>query len=344
MASFIFDPLSILIFAAGIFSLSLLLLLRRSGHRSDPSALDYQRRNHALEEQNRLLMSAQKELEKSLEAYRAVEEQRRISFEEKLGHLGLLLTYHQEQEQKLLAEKERLREEHILALKKTWQTHESLVEVAIKGICIERSLEYVEDFPDKDPDNVIRIAGEFVIFDAKSPANDNLANFPSYIKEQAKAIKKYLHVENVRREVFLVIPDSCLEAIKCFYYPFSDYQVFVVSTSSLMPVIMTLKRIEEYEFAESLSPKERAQVISYLGKSAHILKRRLEVDHYFAHETFGLLSQKDLLPAEFITDVASVEKASVFNPPMDKGKKTLLLKKLELEHRSLQPLVESLSD
>ncbi|MEZ4997303.1 MAG: hypothetical protein R2758_07535 [Bacteroidales bacterium] len=37
----------------------------------------------------------------------------------------------------------------------------------------------------RKPDNTIEISGEYIIFDAKSPANDDLSNFPTYIKNQA---------------------------------------------------------------------------------------------------------------------------------------------------------------
>ena len=43
---------------------------------------------------------------------------------------------------------------------------------------------------------------QLIIFDAKSPANDELSNFPKYIKDQTENLKKYAKHENVKRSFF----------------------------------------------------------------------------------------------------------------------------------------------
>ena len=89
-------------------------------------------------------------------------------------------------------------------MKQTWRDHESSVESAIRGICSRNIIEYLEEVPFRGtPDNTIRIAGEFVIFDAKSPGSDNLNNFPSYLKAQTEQVKKYIKHENVKKDIYL---------------------------------------------------------------------------------------------------------------------------------------------
>src|SRR3989338_492296 len=46
---------------------------------------------------------------------------------------------------------------------------------------------------------------------AKSPESDDLSNFPLYIKTQAENQKKYAIQENVKKEVFLVVPSNTVE-------------------------------------------------------------------------------------------------------------------------------------
>lgn len=95
------------------------------------------------------------------------------------------------------------KEEEFEKLKIQWSSHEAFVEQKIKMLCQTHLVEYVEEVPFKGkPDNTINICGEYIIFDAKSPANDDLTNFPKYIKRETDNLKKYASQESVRKEVF----------------------------------------------------------------------------------------------------------------------------------------------
>ncbi len=187
--------------------------------------------------------------------------------------------------------------ERIKNLKETWINHEEKVKNRIRTICNKAGVEYVDKVPFKGkPDNTLRINDEYIIFDAKSPANDDLSNFPNYVKAQAESAIKYVKEEDVRREVFLVVPTNTLEHLEVFEYRLSDYTVFVVSLDSLEPIILTLKRIEDYEFAEQLSPEERENICRVIGKFVHLSKRRIQIDGFFAKQFFELVyrSEADL--------------------------------------------------
>ncbi|MCO4795324.1 MAG: hypothetical protein KC493_16515 [Bacteriovoracaceae bacterium] len=278
-----------------------------------------------------------KDLEKKLERLTEQNESRQKGYDEKMATFQSAINARQEEEQRLREEREKLRKEEFDAMKKTWRTHEVNIENFMRDTCIKNQIEYLEDFPgNKNPDNVIRVADQMVVFDAKSPANDNLDNFPKYIKEQAINLKKYLVGEDVRREMFLVVPDNCLHVIKSFYIPFPDYMVYVISESSLVPVMLTLKRIEEYEFAETLSPEDRANVVSYVGKATHLLKRRVQVDNFFSKSVFSLIDHQDILPEEFLEESQKIEKASNLNPPMERGKKSIPIAKLAKESSKVE--------
>ena len=90
-------------------------------------------------------------------------------------------------------EKEKLHSEEIKRIenmKQIWGKHQEDTENAIKTICQKHTIEYVDKVPFKgSPDNTLKICDEFIIFDAKSPASDNLENFPTYIKNQTVSVK-----------------------------------------------------------------------------------------------------------------------------------------------------------
>jgi len=233
-------------------------------------------------------------------------------------------------------EKQRLNDERVSqekarfeTLKETWANHEKDVENHIRLICKNNVITYVEQndfpYPGGKPDNTIEILDQYIIFDAKSPANDDLINFPKYIRTQTENLKKYTKHDNVKNDIFLVIPSNTLPVIKEFIYNIGDYNVYVISKDSLEPIILSLKKIEEYEFADKLSPEERDDICRVIGKFAHTTKRKIQIEMYFMEEFLDILHKsKTLLPKEILKRVIEFENAVKLNPPMEKRKKQIL--------------------
>jgi hypothetical protein len=222
-------------------------------------------------------------------------------------------------------------------LKDTWSDHEQNVQNRIKTICSKYIVEYVDKVPFKgEPDNTIRIGEEYIVFDAKSPGSDDLSNFPQYLKTQAESAKKYAKEENVKREIFLVVPTNTLDVLDHFVFRLADYNVFVISYDSLEPVILSLKKIEEYEFAEQLTPEERENICRVIGKFIHLSKRRIQIDGFFTKQFFELVYRSEAdLPKEIMEKVVEFEKAEKINPPVERRAKQISLRELEADSESL---------
>lgn len=224
-------------------------------------------------------------------------------------------------------------------MKQTWQRHEKDVENLIRGICKRHQIEYIDKektpFRGK-PDNTIQICGEYIIFDAKSPESDDLSNFQTYIKTQAENQKKYATQENVKKEVFLVVPFNTVEVIQDFRYNFSDHTAFVITPDAVEPIMMSLKKIEEYEFAETLTPDERDNICRTLGKLLHSTKRRMQVDAYFWEEFLRTFSGLNALPKEFLEKVVQFERSTKMNPPQEKRAKEISERDLRDEVKLLE--------
>jgi hypothetical protein len=227
--------------------------------------------------------------------------------------------------------------ERITKLKETWVNHEDNVRNRIKIICSKHAIDYIEKVPFKGkPDNTLQINDEFIIFDAKSPANEDLSNFPHYVKSQAESAIKYVKEEGVRREVFLVIPTNTLEQIEQFEYRLADYSVYVISLDSLEPIILALRKIEDYEFAEQLSPEERENICRIIGKFVHLSKRRIQIDGFFAKQFFELVYRSEAdLPKEVLDSVVEFERAEKLNPPIERRAKQISTKELENDSNKL---------
>ncbi len=216
-------------------------------------------------------------------------------------------------------------------LKDTWSKHQENVKNIIKSISSKHTIEYVDKVPFRgEPDNVLKICEEFVIFDSKSPGTDDLSNFPNYLKDQSERAKKYAKQENVKSDIFFVVPSNTLEKLEKFVFNLGDYNVFIISVDSLEQIILSLKKIEEYQFIDQLSPDERDDICRILGKFAHITKRRIQIDSYFAKQFIELAYKAESdLPKEILDKVVEYEKSEKLNPPTDKRAKVLSIKELE---------------
>ena len=266
---------------------------------------------------------------------KAKEEQRRTEYDKAVNQLFKLrediLKERSDKEEK----EKQIAYERLRKLKETWSKHETDVKNRIKIICNKHGVEYMESVPFKGkPDNTLKINDEFIVFDAKSPGSDDLSNFPLYLRNQAESVSKYVKEENVRREVFLVVPTNTLEVVAQFEYKLSDYTVYVISIDALEPIILSLRKIEEYEFAEQLSPEERENICRVIGKFVHLSKRRIQIDGFFAKQFFELVYRSEAdLPKDFLDKVIEFEKAEKLNPPIERRARQISNKELEIEIR-----------
>ena len=310
------------------------------GTRLEDSKLQIQKleeKNRFLEQEQQRLNKEKTELSNRIARYEESEETRKTSYEKNVTAVNTIRTSLENERQQLKEQQLRERDEAFEKMKQTWKNHENFVESAIRGICSRNVIEYMEEVPFRGkPDNTIRIAGEFVVFDAKSPASDNLDNFPAYLKAQTEQLKKYIKNENVKKDIYLVIPSNTVHVVDQYVHNLGDYDVFIVTLDSLEPIILSLQKIEEYEFAEQLSPEERDNICRIIGKFAHTTKRRIQLDGFFTYQFLEILTKvKADLPRDIYDMVVEFEKAEKLNPPQEKRAKQILTEDLIAESEKL---------
>jgi hypothetical protein len=244
----------------------------------------------------------------------------------------------QQDRQREIEERNKAEQDRLRKLKETWSNHQENVRNTIKSICSRHIIEYIEKVPFKgEPDNTLNICDEFIVFDAKSPGGDDYSNFPIYLKDQAERAKKYCKEENVKKEIYFVVPANTLPILKQTVYKLADYTVYVVSLETLEPIILSLQRLEEYEFVEQLSPEERENICRVLGKFAHLTKRRIQIDTFFTKQFMELAYKCEAdLPPEILQKVIEYEKAEKLNPPTERRSKQINLKELDKDVSKLR--------
>ena len=261
------------------------------------------------------------------------EEERRKNHDLSTNNLNMLVKRVQDERANEKAEQHQREITKLLKQKETWSNHEENVKSRMKTVCNKHGVEYVEKVPFKGkPDNTLKINDEYIVFDAKSPASEDLSNFPLYIRNQAESVSKYAKEENVRREIFLVVPTNTLDILEQFEYRLSDYTVYVISIDALEPIVLSLRKIEDYEFAESLSPEERENICRVIGKFVHLSKRRIQIDGFFAKQFFELVYRSEAdLPKDILEKASEFERNEKLNPPTDKRAKQISNRELEAD-------------
>ena len=246
------------------------------------------------------------------------------------AHTNRLNDLEEKRQQKLLDDKEAELNEKKLQ----WKQHENDVQNHIQIICKKNIIEYVsqEDFPHprNKPDCSIKILDQLIVFDAKSPLGDDTSKFMTYLKDQATNLKKYAKHSDVRKELFLVVPTNTVSSIKDFRIDCGDYMVFIVTKDALEPIILSLKKIEDYEFADKLSPDERDDICRVIGTFAHAAKRRIQIDQWYNEIVINDIQKAGkILPKEFVRLVQQYDLAEKLNPPIEKRNKKIELSELK---------------
>ncbi len=326
--------------------------LKESLQRTGQEKQELQKRIATLEEKNAQYLDAGLTLRKKTESqeaelqllreentkFRTTEAQRSNDYELRVASIQRLSDRIQKERNDEVQEIHQKEIERLSLLEETWSKHEENVKNRIKTICNRHGIEYVDKVPFKgSPDNTLRIKDEYIVFDAKSPRGEDLSNFQSaYLKNQVESAIKYVKEEEVRKEVFLVVPTNTLEVIEQFEYRLADYTVYIISIDALEPIILALKKIEEYEFAEQLSPEERENICRVIGKFVHLSKRRIQIDGFFAKQFFELVYRSDAdLPKDFLDKVVEFEKSEKLNPPLEKRAKQISTKELEADSNKI---------
>ena len=296
-----------------------------------------------LESEQSRLNRDKSDLSNRIARFEQADQTKREEYQKNVANLNVMQQSLENERNKLHEERLREKEEQFELMKQTWQRHEENVKSVIRNICRAHLIEYVENVPFKgNPDNTVKIAGEYVIFDAKSPAGDDLENFPKYLKIQTESVKKYIRQENVKSDIFLVVPSNTIDVISQFSYNMGDYYVYIITIDSLEPIILSLKKIENYEFAEQLTPDERENICRVIGKFSHIAKRKIQIDYFFSYQFLDILSKANIdLPADILKSVQEFEKAEKLNPPQEKRAKQILTDDLISESEKLANEVRS---
>ncbi|MDA9670005.1 hypothetical protein N9T61_03555, partial [Flavobacteriaceae bacterium] len=268
----------------------------------------------------KILRAQNTELSNENSGFKSLNEKRAEEHNNAIGQLNQATKNVENREQKILQEKESREKEKVVKMKRQWQDHEKNTEEELERLCSRLRINYIKNPPlEKKPDNTIEIAGEFIIFDAKSPKTDDLNNFPDYIKSQSKTLNKYTDQEKVKKDIFLVVPSNTLEYISQLRMTMSGFNVFVIAKDSIELVLVSLKKIEDIDLAGKLDPRDRENLISIVSNFAYFIGRNGRINLEIGEYSVNLIEQmRTLVPKDFYEEIKNKVAGQTFNIAYDK--------------------------
>jgi hypothetical protein len=153
-----------------------------------------------------------------------------------------------------------------------WAEHENKVVSLLTDLCNQPQFAFTsydnnnlpEDFHGSlKPDFMIDFLQQYVVFDAKVSEAKNLQ---VYINDQVqKTAIKVKGNKKIYSTIFLVVPTVAIHELKKKYFYEEGFTFFVIEPESLASILALFKKIENYEFAEAMDPKERENIVDLIA-------------------------------------------------------------------------------
>lgn len=256
-------------------------------------------------------------LKKQVTQYEAEERRMRKELDTQLSELANAKRSFEEERQRVIREEEKRRAEDLEEHDRMWAGHENDVVSLLTDLCKKK--EYA--FPSFDntnlpegfhgnlkPDFLIEFLGQYIIFDAKVSKASNLQ---TYISEQVKSTaKKVKGKDTIYPRIFLVVPTHAIGELKKTSFYEEGFTFFVVSPEALEPILAALKRITEYELAETMDPQERENIVDLIAQFDFHISTRNAAELFLMQHGIETLGKTNAISPDLAKEVA-IKKAKM---------------------------------
>ena len=250
------------------------------------------------------------ELEKQLNSYQANEAQDRKNTERKISELDNARTALAEERQRVLDDEKSVKEEEENNRNRIWALHEDSAKTLMHEICqkSEISLSTFDNTnlpdgfdPKFKPDFMLKLLGQYVIFDPKSSQSQSLQTYiKSQVQSTAKKIRTSSSFGDIYKTVFFVIPDIGLQELKETHYVEQGFSFFVISVEAFEPIVRTLKRLEDYDLADKYDPQERENIVNVLATYDQHIRQQNATNILTTIRGLKVMAEKNTMPEDVV--------------------------------------------
>lgn len=190
-----------------------------------------------------------------------------------------------------------------------WAEHETSVKVQLTELC--KNPKYGFAYYDNNnlpagfggkfkPDFLIEFLGQYVIFDAKKSESD----LQNYINNNVKStVEKINSDSKIYNTIFFIVPTQAMDALKTKHYYEQGYEFFVIPTEALEVVLASFKKINTYEIAQKLDPRDRENIVNLIAEFDQHINMRNTLDILASESGISVLKKAETLQKDIKEEI-----------------------------------------
>ncbi len=223
-------------------------------------------------------------LVKEVSNFKAVEDIRKNEFDEKIQKLDEVKTALEDERQRIRREDEEKLQKEKDERNRMWAQHEENVKVQLTELC--KNPQYAFPYYDNNnlpagfggrfkPDFLLEFLGQYVIFDAKISESD----LQTYINGNVKStVEKINSDPKIYSTIFFIVPTDAIKSLTKIRFYEQGYEFFVISPEAMEIVLASFKKINSYELAQHLDPRDRENIVNLIAEFDFHINMRNALD------------------------------------------------------------------
>ncbi len=241
--------------------------------------------------------------------YKATENSRQKEFDNKIQKLYEAKTALEDEKQRIRKDDEENIEREKEERFRIWAEHEGNVKLQLTELC--KAPRYGFTYYDNNnlpvgfggkfkPDFLIEFLNQYVIFDAKKSESD----LQSYINNNVKStVEKINSDPKIYSTVFFIVPTQAMESLKTKHYYEQGYEFFVIPPEAMEIVLASFKKINTYEIAQQLDPRDRENIVNLIAEFDHHINMRNALDILASESGIAVLEKAETLQKDIKEEI-----------------------------------------
>ena len=258
---------------------------------------------------NNTLLTDKQQLVNEVNKYKANESIKLKELDSKILKLDEAKTALEDERKRIRKEDDEKLQKEKDERNRMWAEHESNVKVQLTELC--KNPKYGFTYYDNNnlpagfggkfkPDFLIEFLGQYVIFDAKKSESD----LQNYINNNVKlTVEKINSDSKIYNTVFFIVPTQAMGSLKTKHYYEQGYEFFVIPIEALEIVLASFKKINTYEIAQKLDPRDRENIVNLIAEFDQHINMRNTLDILASESGISVLKKAETLQKDIKEEI-----------------------------------------
>ena len=265
--------------------------------------------NTNLKAEKATIVNEKQQLVTEISKFKATESSKLKEFDNKIQKLDEAKIALEDEKRRIRKEDEEKIQREKEERNRMWAEHEGNVKLQLTELC--KVPRYGFTYYDNNnlpvgfggkfkPDFLIEFLDQYVIFDAKKSESD----LQSYITNNVKStVEKINNNPKIYNTVFFIVPTQAMESLKMKHYYEQGYEFFVIPPEAMEVVLTSFKKINTYEIAQQLDPRDRENIVNLIAEFDHHINMRNTLDILASESGISVLKKAETLQKDIKEEI-----------------------------------------